>query len=646
MKVMDKTTTKQLLILCTMLFGFQMAITQNLFWEEDFSTTMGLPTGWTTEDASGGEGAWTWCSDSTQVATCIPNWNLYASQHENRYFSGSVDNGFVLMDSDILGEIFPDHIVRLTTSAIDCSGQPEVWMKFESLIGVYGLPTTDNALLRASTNGTDWTNFNVFEISISDRWSDNPEYSTIDISSVAVGESTVYLQFSWTGNYEYYWLLDDLQLYDADPSALFIAAHDLRVNENFYAIAPNLMTPASQVECFSFLADIENTGSMDQTNVNLNISIDEDGGGNEYSEDLTYGTIAVDSLAENVPFSGCFTPSAVPGASYTGTYIVSADSVDLVPENNIQAFDIMVTDTVFAKEDGATTSIRPADSNWGDTDAHSWAFVNYFYIVNGEDWWASSATFSIGEPDLDVIGRIITLYLYKWDESATPVLDNNMDPEERTRIGYANYVITGDEDENTLINLPFTNMDDTPGPLDLEDTTSYVLMIEYVATDQVNFFIAGSGDVSYSAMSLRSEEVAGIADEGARYGEMLGIAEDLESEPYSSAGFTSGIVPVVRLNLGGPPVSTKETLDAANIIGITPNPANSQINLSVDLVKTQASVNVRILDVNGRLMLNQHFDGIKKQTLPFDVSDYSPGAYFLHFITENGVRTQRFIVQH
>ena len=53
---MDKTTTKNLLILFTMLFGFQMAFTQNLFWEEDFSATMGLPAGWTTEDASGGDG--------------------------------------------------------------------------------------------------------------------------------------------------------------------------------------------------------------------------------------------------------------------------------------------------------------------------------------------------------------------------------------------------------------------------------------------------------------------------------------------------------------------------------------------------------------------------------------------------------------
>ena len=34
---MDKTLTKKLLMLCTMLFGFQVAITQNLFWEEDFS---------------------------------------------------------------------------------------------------------------------------------------------------------------------------------------------------------------------------------------------------------------------------------------------------------------------------------------------------------------------------------------------------------------------------------------------------------------------------------------------------------------------------------------------------------------------------------------------------------------------------------
>lgn len=198
-----KQLTKKLFTFYLLVFGFYMTNAQNLFWEEDFSTTMGLPAGWTTEDASGGDGVWAWCANMDQITTCIPNWAQYSNQHEDNFFATSVSNGFVYMDSDILSEVNPNHIVRLTTDAIDCSGQPEVWVKFESLIGVFGVPTTNNALLRVSTNGTDWTDFNIFEISLADRWSNNPELSFIDISAVAAGEATVYLQFSWTGNWEY-----------------------------------------------------------------------------------------------------------------------------------------------------------------------------------------------------------------------------------------------------------------------------------------------------------------------------------------------------------------------------------------------------------------------------------------------------------
>ena len=357
---MEKQLTKNLLILFTFFFSIQTVGAQNVFWSEDFSSTMDLPMGWTTEDASGGNGVWAWCASPTMAANCIPGWDAYADQHDGNFYATTSDNGFLYMDSDVLGSVAPDHIVNLTTDTIDCSGQAEVWVKFESLIGVYGLPATDNAVLRVSNNGTDWTDFNLFTLSLATRWSSNPEFNIVDISSVAANSSTVYIQWSWTGNYEYYWLIDDLLLYDGDPTPIYVLAHDMRVNENFYAIAPNAQWPSSQVECFSFLADIENVGSMPQTNVNLNISIDEVGGSTVYSEDLFYGELVVDSLAENQPFSGCFTPSDVIGTSYEGTYLVSADSVDLAPENNFQVFNFEITDTVFAKEFGATQSVQPA----------------------------------------------------------------------------------------------------------------------------------------------------------------------------------------------------------------------------------------------------------------------------------------------
>ena len=127
---------------------------------------------------------------------------------------------------------------------------------------------------------------------------------------------------------------------------------------------------------------------------------------------------------------------------------------------------------------------------------------------------------------------------------------------------------------------------------------------------------------------------------------MIGTAEDLDNEIYNTGAFNTGDVPVVRLNIGPGPDNTNNILDAANIIEISPNPADNQFNLKIDLVETEETTNIRILDVNGRLVFDRDYQDIKTESLLFDVSAYAPGAYFLHFVTEKGVRTERFIVQH
>ena len=171
-------------------------------------------------------------------------------------------------------------------------------------------------------------------------------------------------------------------------------------------------------------------------------------------------------------------------------------------------------------------------------------------------------------------------------------------------------------------------------------------MVEYNTNDDNDFFMATNDDRNYGAMVFRSElPEEGIAGPTARYAGMLGINEPLSDEPYSSVGFGRDVVPVVRLNVSLK-TNTEVALDPANKVEITPNPANNVINLNVDLVENQERVSIRILDVNGRLVMDQPYLNLQRETMQFDVSGYPAGAYFLHFITESGVRTERFIVQH
>ena len=219
-----------------------------------------------------------------------------------------------------------------------------------------------------------------------------------------------------------------------------------------------------------------------------------------------------------------------------------------------------------------------------------------------------------------------------------------MDPDERTPVAFHVYEITGDETIDNLITVPLRNFpDNTEGPIDLDDDQAYALMIEYTTNDEIDFVMAGAV-IDYAAMSFRSE-LDGIPAGFGRYAYLLGINGDLTTEAYSSAGFVTPIAPTVRLNIT-PIVGVDETLDEANIIEVSPNPADNKINLRIDLVEMHPNVNARILDVNGRLIMDQPYENVQNEMLQIDVSNYASGAYFLHFITEHGVRTERFIVQH
>lgn len=594
---------------------------------------------WDGGQFDGGLGDWT--TNAIMPDTAFWTWSEYGvSSIGNRLYSPTVCNGAAIFDAsfynvDAVGN-GEDHVGELISPIIDCSTFEFASLKFYTYnLGLNGTVTFAVSIDGGVTWGDETliTTENVFTANETNLV--GTEIKRYLISEFP-GEANCRIKFTFD-DHRYFFLLDDVQLIEPERN-------NLAVMENFYAVPPNAVTPSSQIEPFSFLADVANLGAVEQPNTVLNVSIIDNTTSQEvFNEDLFYGDIPADSLVENEPFTVYFTPDGSI-TTYRGTYEVSSDSVDFDTSDNFRFFDFATSDTTFAKEFGATTAITPGDANWeGDMEPHSWAYGNYFYVVDGDDWWASSATFGIGEPAPELVGRLISVYLYRWDADTNE--DGSMDPDERTRVGFRIYEITGNELLDELITVPLLNFPSgLAGPVDLESNQAYVLMVEYATNDEINFFMAG-GELNYAAMTFRSE-LDGIPEGNGRYAYMLGVNGDLESEPYSSAGFNTPIAPVVRLNIGPGPINTKETLDAANIIEVSPNPANEKINLKIDLVELQERLSVRILDVNGRLILDQPYENIKSENFEYDVSNFANGAYFLHLVTENGVRTERFIVQH
>jgi len=458
------------------------------------------------------------------------------------------------------------------------------------------------------------------------------EIQRIALPSEVNDADSLRLKFVMNPANYYYWTVDDVQIIERE-------GNNMQVNGNFFAVPQNAITPLSQVEPIGFLADIENVGALAQQNVSLNVTITAGEDNIVFTDDLAYGTIASDSLAESVPFESFYTPEMM--GVFTGTYTVSSDSMDFDESNNTQTFQFEVSDTTFAKELGQTGTVFPA---FPDQETHSWAMGNHFHVVNGTDangeqLYIRSVGFGIANAEAEgVAGRTLIVQVYEWEDLNE---DQIVDPDERVSLGFNFYEIQGTEADEDLIVLPFP--EDGADPIPLQDDTDYVVMLEYSTTDDVDVIFSTGDEIDYAATVFLTQ-LQGMP----RYGALLGVADDLNTEPYSTVGFTGSlysIVPRVRMHIGSDPtVRTNELLLPENTFVLSPNPAKDVLRVAFDLEQPSQETTVRLFSITGQLLQKQELQRLQNETLEFNVSELAAGSYFLQVETEAGRRTKKFVV--
>ncbi len=496
--------------------------------------------------------------------------------------------------------------------------------------------------------GANWTDIEINQ----DLVTNDP--ATNDVQRILLNGANLtdqfQVRFMYNANY-YFWLIDDVQIIEAE-------ANNMRVNANFYSIPNNAVTPVDQVDPVYFLADIQNVGSAEQTNVNLNVSIFDATDNVIYSQDLNYGAIGADSLAENVPFAEAWTPPATAG-EYTGVYTVSADSADFDESNNSVAFDFFISENNFAKETGRTRALAPATANWDDGAPHSWAMGNVFHIntsekeIDGEAnvLAVANAEFHITGPADNLAGQSVTLWLYEWDNANN---DDIAQLDELTRVGFDIYVFDASMDNPLVIETSFIDFltNDPSQPILLNAGKDYVLMLEHSAADDVNtLFLEASGDFDYSAQYFVNNPLGGdngLAIGEARWTSVLAIPSDGDMSSVSEYGTTAfgrDIVPVIRLEtVWMSTVGTEDILSDDNIMTVYPNPTSDLVNLDLDLVQA-SDLELVIFDPTGKIILSQKHQKVDQQRMTFDVSNYTAGVYHLAIYTNEGVKMKRFFVQ-
>lgn len=583
---------------------------QTAFWSEDFSDG-NIPAGWTNEDVSGNNALWTWCGDPATGAAdgCPTIWDD-ATNQQVPFRASTSGNGFVTLDSDAIGNVPGGHQSQLTTTAIDCSSRGEVWLNFQAHIGVFTVNASSGAVIRVSTNAADWTTFTVFPgLDINERWSENPENIIIDISEVAANQSTVYIQWEWTGDFEYFWNIDDVQLFDTNPTP----ANNLSMG--FARTAPNFATPAPMVDTIRFGFELNNLGLAPQNNVFATIEVEADNGDNfELTEEV--GTVEP-GTNDTLVFEGSFVPDGTTGV-YDMTYTLTQDEEDAFPANNTIQHQFVITEDVFAKDDGVfVNSTRPATFQ-----DNMWQIGNYFYIPKG-GYEAHEVTFSI-DSDSDPLAYIdltIDIFLYKIEEDDDT---DNFTDDDINLVGFTAYTFT-DEAPFDVLTAEITDFETDEIGVPLEEGGEYLLMLLLPSDD--NIFIPYTDNPFYSF-------------------EFGDIGTVVKNSDWFLAGFGPGTTAFIRMRIReSGVVGTDDPLLPESQVQIYPNPGNDHINLSFELEKVASNVDIRLVNTMGQLVAQRQFKDAQREQIDFDTQHLPAGTYYAHVRTDEGVRTKKFMIQ-
>lgn len=204
--MLKKLLLRQLALLLFVALSVQSAFSQT-FWTETFNSGAAF-SAWTSANVGTGTEQWQRSTD--------PSVNFGFTNAIKAFSSPTAADGFAFFNSDANGEAKP-HVATLTSAPINCASQTSVRIRFHSQ---YAAANQDAAAeVRVSSDGgATWASYPV----LGSLWGfpfNQGQLVPADVVTeipipAANGKSAVLLQFRWTGEWEYGWKIDDIELYN------------------------------------------------------------------------------------------------------------------------------------------------------------------------------------------------------------------------------------------------------------------------------------------------------------------------------------------------------------------------------------------------------------------------------------------------
>ena len=588
-----------------------------VIWSEDFGG--GFPAGWSTYTSNTGAGN-NGAPSAGNTAECPwkhsmnGSWGYWNSVGTNAagnptgpaspISSSTASNGFLISDPDSAnhwngnpgsssGSTYHYLESYFTTSSIDLTGWANVSLEFEHS---FRFNNSIDLVVSISSDSVNWTDYNVQGNATNNQASADPEYLSLNISSVAGNQPTVYVKIGWTARV-YFWMIDDIKIVETPDNRLSLVDAEHGGWWVGYLNAGGLgmqytYNPLKQVTAnpYTFEGVVTNAGALNQT-ARLNVEVYDGIANNVFS------TTSADSLLvpqDTVTFIGnnTFLPSNI-GQYYFQTWASSADTIsDTIISSSI------VTENIYGRDDDTDYSEYGLGRSCGGM-----VVGTYFDIYDADDL----ASLSVFMKDNSVDGADIYAVVYEID----PVSNDEI-----YLFQSDDYTLTTN-DIGSWVTIPFSGVETLlPG--------TYMAAIGGYA-NPVDTSVIGMSQYTYPTTAWIQKN--GCLNSGQTFGSWYWLSR----------------VPMIRMNFAT--VSAIENNDYKNsIVTIFPNPSGGTFSLDMVDMKPGDYI-ISITNILGdQVYVDQEYiiNAISKE---IDLSHLSKGVYTIKIINDNSTFSDKIIVK-
>lgn len=564
-------------------------------WSDDFGTAAN----WVISNGAGNSDNWVIGTAGPAGSFAIP-----------AIASPTAANGFALFDSDFLCS-GNQNAYLTTANPINLSGQPNVVLNFYQQYRRFW----DSSYVQISTNGTTWANvpFGNLTIANSAFAGTNPNLTSINISSIAGNEDSVWIRFNFysvpsmnaNAGCGYAWMIDDVSITNANDNEIVLDA--LKISSTGrYDIYGTYKTSELAGDSVVLQANFTNAGNLAQPNTRMTLNVYDNSGSPVASQNFAYGTVAsggVDSIV-----SAAIPLNLFGQGTYTLVAGVISDSAEVNIENNYDTayFDVADSLSSMAIRTPRRTSSLGTNSFPTFSGAEDdFRCANILEMFNQDTVTGVYMNFT-----LVTEGALVVAHIRDANDMSVIEMESDL------------HVITATDTLNRFLWLPMLGSiaDRTLAPGD------YFVSVSLYSNINVNH-IRIADDLSNEKFKLTGSSLIFTADDQTWYNN--GIAFDIDA------------------TFGDMNVSVRDMENANfNYKAVYPNPADQHAQVAFSL-KRNSAVSIQLRDMQGRV-IQQHdlgtmFEGEHVHSL--ELSGMRAGLYFVELIADGYSAAQKLVIK-